>query len=501
MTSDSSAFDPPEGVLRATASRGAVVTVISQAALMLTQIGSVVILSRLLSPEDFGLVAMCTPVIALLMMLQDFGLLAATVQKKGLKDEEVNFLFWINVALSFSLTVLLLVTSPLVAMFYHEPRVGPLIAALSVTIALNGLGAQHGALLIRRMQYVRLGVIQVAGAVCSLAAAALWGWIHPSPWALFGGALVGTIVPTVGMWLGSRWRPGLPRRIEGWRPLLNFGAGVTGFNFANFFSMNVDKVVIGRAFGGESLGYYDRAFKLVLMPANSIFNPLARVMVPALSRLQDEPDRYRSAFVRVAGLLLFLLLPMMACAAAFADVVIPLAFGGNWDGSVAIFTALGIAGLVQPLNNIAGWLFLSQGRSKDFFHSGLIHAFFAGAAVLAGLPFGLIGVVVAVAVAEYLKVPAIWGLTCRSGPIRLVDMLRGVGPLVVSVHLVMAILWFVKPHLPGSGFIALVQGGLLAYALTALMISLTPSGRETLREGLRVASEKLPLRRRVTADA
>ncbi|WYK06785.1 lipopolysaccharide biosynthesis protein [Cereibacter sphaeroides f. sp. denitrificans] len=501
MTADPSPFDPPEGVLRATASRGAVATVISQGALMLTQIGSVVILSRLLSPEDFGLVAMCTPVIALLMMLQDFGLLAATVQKKGLKAEEVNFLFWINVALSFSLTILLLAASPLIALFYQEPRVGPLIAALSVTIALNGLGAQHGALLIRRMQYVRLGFIQVSGAVTSLAAAALWGWIHPSPWALFGGALVGTVVPTLGMWIGSRWRPGLPRRIEGWRPLLNFGAGVTGFNFANFFSMNVDKIAIGRAFGGEALGYYDRAFKLVLMPSNSIFNPLARVMVPALSRLQDEPDRYRSAYIRVAGLLLFLLLPMMACAAAFADVVIPLAFGQNWDGSVAIFTALGIAGLVQPLNNVAGWLFLSQGRSRDFFHSGLIHAAFAGLAVLAGLPFGLIGVVVAVAIAEYLKLPAIWALTCRSGPIRLGDMLRGVGSLVAAVHIVMGLLWVIKPYVPGPGFVALVQGGILAYALTALFISLTASGRETLREGWRLAGERLPLRRRLPADA
>ncbi|ULB11572.1 lipopolysaccharide biosynthesis protein [Cereibacter azotoformans] len=499
MTSETSVFDPPEGVLRATASRGAVATIASQGALMLTQIGSVVILSRLLSPEDFGLVAMCTPVIALLMMLQDFGLLAATVQKQGLKTEEVNFLFWINVALSVSLTLILLATSPLVAMFYQEPRVGPLIAALSVTIALNGLGAQHAALLIRRMQYVRLGFIQVAGAVLSLATAAIWAWIDPSPWALFGGALVGTLVPTLGMWLGSRWRPGLPRRIEGWRPLLNFGAGVTGFNFANFFSMNVDKVVIGRAFGGESLGYYDRAFKLVLMPSNSIFNPLARVMVPALSRLQDEPDRYRSAYLRVAGLLLFLLLPMMACAAAFADIVIPLAFGQNWDGSVAIFTALGIAGLVQPLNNVAGWLFLSQGRSRDFFHSGLIHALFVGTAVLAGLPFGLVGIVVAVAIAEYLKVPAIWALTCRRGPIRYRDMIRSVGPLVLSVHLVMGLLWLAKPHLPGPGLAALLQGGLLSYALTALMISTTSAGRETLREGWRLVAEKMPLRRRMVA--
>ncbi|MCE6960735.1 lipopolysaccharide biosynthesis protein [Cereibacter sphaeroides] len=501
MTSESSAFDPPEGALRATASRGAVATVASQAALMLTQIGSVVILSRLLSPEDFGLVAMCSPVIALLMMLQEFGLLAATVQKQGLRNEEVNFLFWVNVALSLSLTVLLLLAAPLVAMFYQEPRVAPLIAALSVTIALNGLGAQHGALLIRRMQYVRLGFIQVAGAVSALAAAAIWGWIDPSPWALFGGALVGTLVPTAGMWLGSRWRPGLPRLIEGWRPLMGFGAGITGFNFANFFSMNLDKVVIGRAFGGEALGYYDRAFKLVLMPANSIFNPLARVMVPALSRLQDEPGRYRSAYLRVVGLVLLLILPMMACAAAFADIVIPLAFGGNWEGSVAIFTALGIAGLVQPLNNVAGWLFISQGRSRDFFHSGLIHAAFVAAAVLAGLPFGLIGVVVAVAAAEYLKVPAIWLLTCRSGPVGIRDMLRGVGPMIVAAHLVLGLLWVIKPTLPEPGLLALAIGGLLSYLLTAAMIAVSPSGRETLREAWRFAAERLPLRRRAASGA
>lgn len=121
--------------------------------------------------------------------------------------------------------------------------------------------------------------------------------------------------------------------------------------------------------------------------------------------------------------------------------------------------------------------------------------------MLAGLPFGLIGVVVAVAIAEYLKLPAIWALTCRSGPIRLGDMLRGVGPLVAAVHLVMGLLWVIKPYVPGPGFVALVQGGLLAYALTALLISLTASGRQTLREGWRLAGERLPLRRRLPADA
>ncbi|MBZ4689034.1 lipopolysaccharide biosynthesis protein [Cereibacter changlensis] len=497
MSQRATSFDPPQGSLRSSVGRGALVTLMSQVVMMVTQVASVVTLSRLLSPEDFGLVAMCAPIIALLGMLQDFGLIAATVQKADLRREEVNFLFWVNIGISVSLTLLLIATAPLIALFYNEPRITALIMALAVIIALNGLGAQHAALLHRRMAYRALAVISVLGAVSSLAVAAVWALIAPSYWALFGGSLAGTLVLVGSNIACSRWRPGLPRRIEGWRGLLGFGAGITGFNLSNFFSMNLDKVMIGRAFGGVSLGYYDRAFKLVQLPSNAICNPLARVMIPALSRMADEPHRFRSAFERATGLMLLALLPGVACIIVMADVLIPLMFGENWTGAVAIFTALGFAALMQPVNNPSGWVFISQGRSGDFFRSGLLSAAGTTLAVLGGLPFGAVGIAVGLSVAEYVKTPLLWMLVGRSGPIHFRDVLRWMGPLVLAAHGAMALVWLARPLLPENAFWGLLSAGLLAYLVFIPLIALSASGRGTLAEAGRLIASRLPGRWRL----
>ncbi|RVD45259.1 lipopolysaccharide biosynthesis protein, partial [Mesorhizobium sp. M8A.F.Ca.ET.023.02.2.1] len=142
-------FDPPEGSLRKSVGRGAVVTAMAQSVRVATQIISVIVLSRLLSPQDFGVVAMCAPVLAFIALFQDFGLTQATIQKTGIRHEEVNYLFWINVAVSAILACVLAGAAPLVAAFYGEARVAGLVAALGLQILAYGLGAQHLALLTR----------------------------------------------------------------------------------------------------------------------------------------------------------------------------------------------------------------------------------------------------------------------------------------------------------------------------------------------------------------
>ncbi len=487
MTAGPSPFDPPEGPLRRSVGRGAVAIAASQAVMIATQMASVLILSRLLEPEDFGLVAMCAPVIALLGMLQDFGLLQATIQKKDIRHADVNFLFWINVGLSLTLAAGLALLSPLVALFYQEPRVGPLVAAMASIIAIGGLGAQHGALLNRRMEYGRLALISVTGALVSLAVAAGWALMSPSYWALFAGQLAGVLLPTGLMWASSRWRPGLPRGVEGGRALLGFGAGITGFNFANFFGRNLDNILIGRYWGGGQLGLYDRAYKLLLMPVSQITNPLSRVMVPALSRMQEEPGRYRSAFLRVLGLAMLVTMPGIAAATALADVLIPFALGEQWRGAVPIFMALGFAGLLQPLNNPAGWLFISQGRSTDYMLWGFATAAIATVAFVAGLPYGAVGVAIAVSVSDYLRTPVLWWFVCRSGPVRVGDMIAAAGPKVLAGLLALAAVWLARPLLPGAPLPALLCGAALSYVLFVALIALFPSGRATLGEALRLA--------------
>jgi PST family polysaccharide transporter len=489
---EANAFDPPEGSLRRSVGRGAVITALAQSVRVATQIVSVIVLSRLLSPQDFGVVAMCAPVLAFIALFQDFGLTQATIQKTGIRHEEVNYLFWVNVAVSALLACVLAGAAPLVAAFYGEPRVAGLVAALGLQIMAYGLGAQHLALLTRRMQFARLAIIDVASAVAGLVVSIAWTFIDRSYWALFAGTLTAAVLPTLCFWANSRWRPSLPRKVDGIGDLINFGAGITGFNFTNFFARNLDNVLIGKYWGEAQLGLYDRAYKLLLFPLSQITNPLSKVMVPALSRLKDEPDRYRSAYLRVMPLILLVALPGVAFAIAMSDVLIPFVLGEQWRQSSSIFLALGFAGLLQPLNNPAGWLFISQGRSGDFMRWGIIAAVTSVLAFIAGLPYGVLGVAIAYAISEYLKTPFLWLYIGKTGPLRASHILRAATPFVLGAHLALAAIWFVKPLLPQQPIVAMAGAVVLSYLITIVTALAFASGREALLEALKLLPARAP---------
>lgn len=486
MTQDSTVFDPPDGSLRRSVGRGALATGGAQGVRLACQFASVIVMSRLLAPEDFGIVAMVAPVMGFVGLFQDLGLMQATVQKKRITHDEVNVLFWINLAVSVLLAVLLVLAAPLVARFYNEPAVGVLVAAMSVQLLLGGAGGQHHALLNRRMEFGRIAALDSVVAVLGLAVSIAWALVDPSFWALYAGGIAMTLSGTLGGWLLSRWQPGLPQWVAGAGGLVNFGAGITGFNFANFFARNLDNVLIGRYRGNEELGLYDRAYKLLLFPLQQVTNPLSKVMVPALSRMTDEPHRYRHAYLRVAPILLLVTLPGVAMAVALADVLVPFALGQQWAGSALIFQALGFAGLLQPLNNPAGWLFISQGRSSDFMRWGIITAVTSVAAFAIGLPYGAFGVALAYAVSEYLRTPFLWLYIGRRGPVRAADALRMSFPFVGGAHLAVGILWAARPYLPQDPLPALVLGVLLSYLLVAAFAALFEPGRQTLGECLRL---------------
>ncbi len=475
-------FDPPPGSLRSSVGRGAVYTAGAQGVLVATQIASVVVLSRLLTPSDFGLIAMCVPIIALVGMVQDFGLLQATVQRPGIRQEDVSFLFWINILASFTLASLLFLSAPFIAAFYGDDRVGPLVAALSLIVITSGLSAQHGAILQRRMRFGRVAGISAAGAVAAFGVASLWALYRPDYWALFAGMVAGTLLPAILTWISAGWLPDRPRRNAEGRSLLGFGAGVTGFNLSNFVTHNADNVLIGRSWGGVELGLYDRAYKLMLFPLTQVSNPMARVMIPVLSRLVDEPHRYRSAFLRVQRLLLIFTLPGIACAIALSDVLVNLALGSKWSASAPIFQALGFAGLVQMVNSPAGWLFISQGRTRDYMLYGFASATVSVSAYVLGLAHGALGVAIALSAAHYLKTPVLWGWLCRRGPVAVADIAGSAGPLLLAGHVAIGAVLLARTVLPAQPVVALLCGAAVAYLACALVVSAFPAGRATLRE-------------------
>ena len=458
----------------------------------LCQFGSVIIMSRLLLPSDFGLVAMTAPVVGFIALFQDLGINQATVQRPALGHDEVNAFFWINVAAGLVLAILLIAISPLVGWYYGEPRVVALNAAIGFQVFISGIGNQHSSILQRRMEFGALALIGVAGTVSGLVAAIIWALIFKNYWAIYFGSLVGTILPVICVWIASRWKPSVPKLVPGLGHMLKFGAGITGFNISNFIARNMDNVLIGRRWGDHELGLYDRAYKLLLFPLQRIIDPMWGVMIPVLSRLTEEPDRYRSIFLRGLSQLTLAAWPGIIWSIVLADTIIPNVLGKNWGNAIPMFVPLAIAGLLQVANGQTNWLFVSQGRSGDLARWGFVYAATCVAAFVIGLPYGAIGVAIAYAVSEYLRTPFLWWYVTRKGPIHLSQIIRAVLPQAIGAIISCLALMQAKYTIGRDNPRTLLVGGMiLSYATTLLVTALFADGRQTLKETVTMSKRLL----------
>ncbi len=382
--------------------RGGVVTLVSQGVQFFLRIAGMAILSRLLTPSDFGLVGMVTVVVNFAQMFKDAGLSMATIQKERISHEQVSTLFWFNILISAFLGSCVLICSPLVAWFYGKPALTGLTAALSCSFIISGLAIQHQALLQRHMQFGMLASIQIVSNVVNLIVTiglALLGWRH---WALVGGTLATALSGALLTLYFCPWIPGRMRCGTGVRDMLLFGGYLTGFNFVNYFARNMDSILIGRYMGADALGLYARAYQLFMMPISQIRDPLNQVALPALSALKEQPDRYARYYQRLLDVMALLTMPLTMYCAIEADFLIHMLLGPKWLGAIPIFRILALAGLIQAIASTRGLVLLSCGFSRRYFYWGLFHAIICVGSFVAGLPFGIAGVAAAYTIVNYV---------------------------------------------------------------------------------------------------
>jgi polysaccharide transporter, PST family len=483
------AYDGPADGLRRRAVKGAFVTSLAQLAKVIVQFGSVIVLSRLLSPADFGLLAMVAPVYGLALIFQDMGLGHATVQSAQVTPAQSNALFWLNVAAAVGLAVPLIVAAPMVGSFYADERAAGLTRGFAALIVIGALGAQHSALLTRGMRFRFLAALDTLSVLAGFLGGVALAVAFHNYWALFASYAISASVNVVGAWIGTGFVPGLPRWEASARQMVRLGAGFTSFNLFNFIVRNLDNVLIGRVWGDAALGLYDRAYRFLLFPLIQINAPLARVMLPTLARLRTDEPRYRSAYLQAVNQLLLVTQPGTVFAIATADIFIPILLGEKWRAAAPIFQWMGLAALLQPISGAANWLFISQQQSKAFAWFGAFNAAISTVAFCAGLPWGPIGVAAAYSLAQaLLRCPVMWWMATRTGPVRLVD-LYGVAAMhaFASAASFTAII-LVRRTITLDGIPAVTFFLCLSYATALLVLALIPSGRTALRDSISIVA-------------
>ncbi len=463
--------------------RSGAVTMTSQGILYILQIVSVAILARLLTPEDYGLIAMVTAVTVFARLFKDLGLSAATIQKPGITIDQLSSMFWINVSMGLMMTLAVAALAPVAAWFYEEPELLGITRALALTFFIASLATQQGALLTRQMRFTALSAVQITGVLVSMTVSIAIALRGGGVWALVSGTLAASATGAVGMWVISDWRPGWFVKGSGVRELLGFGANVTGFGVANYFHRNLDNVLIGRVWGPGQLGLYTRAYALLMLPIANLRGPLNRVALPAMSRLQDQPQRYRSFFLHYVSILAFLSMPLVGFLYVCSEDVIQLILGSRWIGASEIFAILAFGGLIQPVASLRGLVLMSSGQGGRYLRWGVANAIATVIGFACGLPWGAKGVAAGYVVVNYLILHPSLIYVFRNTPLRPRDFYFSIArPLTATVVMSVALLLF-RARLPISTTVGvLAASSVCAVPIFLAIFSLLPGGREALRE-------------------
>jgi PST family polysaccharide transporter len=463
--------------------RGGAVTFLSQGIRFLLGIAVTTILARLLTPQDYGLIGMVAVFVGFASVLKDLGLSAATVQRAEITPDQISTLFWLNVVMSWALGLIVAASAPLVAWFYGEARLKGLTMALAGGFVLGGLAVQHESLMRRQMRFAALAAIEVVAMVAGASTAILWAWHGMGPWALVASQLTTALSTTVGLWVACGWRPGRPVRGSGVRPMLRFGFGLTGFGFVNFFSRNLDNLLIGRVWGSYQLGLYSRAYQLLLLPIDQINSPIAAVAIPALSRIVDAEERYRQMYLRILANLAIVTMAGTAFMIVTADWLIRIVLGPQWAEASRIFVPLGIIGLLQPVANTTGWLLITQGRTHHMFQIGLVGGGLTIVSFLVGLPWGAVGVAVSYAVTSTCLIPVLLWWVTRTGPVRASDIYSTMLPALVASLCGLVLVAIFRALTGPTSPLAGLTIAFFMFSLTVLtVLVVTPSTRRALRD-------------------
>jgi len=464
--------------LSAHTARGSFITISTQPVRIVLQFVATAILARLLSPADFGLIAMASAVTSFAALFADIGIGAATFRISDLKQDTVSGLFFFNLAIGLGLLPLVWIAAPISAAFFRDSRLTLLVISLSFSIPMSALGAQHTVLLLRTMRQLPLQLSGVAGHAAGALAGVIAAWVfHMGYWSLVVTAWVASIVTTSLLWIACPWRPSRVHAWTGAVDALKVGLNVTGYSVLNYFHRQLDNVLLGWRVGTVELGYYSRAYQLMLMPLNVFGNSLTASIEPALSRLQPEPARWRLALLDALAMASFLGCGMAALLAVGSRPLIHLLYGPQWDRAATMFQLLAVALFAGVPTNAIGWIYVSLGRTDRFLRWYLIFTPVLALAFLIAAPHGGEAVALAYALVMNLMLVPAFAYATHNTPVSLADTLKTILPMMIAGVIAAAVGFAIPVHtLPDLAELVLsdAAAGTVFLGLTACLVAAHP---------------------------
>lgn len=427
------------------------------------------VLARLLTPEEFGIVGFATLAVGYLSVLKELGLGAAVIQRRDDVEESAQTVYTINLVVGLFLTAAAFLTAPLIAEFFREPLVTPILRVLSFTFILESLGAIHIVLLKRDLAFRRklapdIGRAAVKGVVSIAAAAAGFG-----VWALIWGQLAGVLAAVILSWAVMPWRPTFTIHRRLIRPLLGFGGPLVFTNLQYAIWSNLDYVVVGRLLGDTALGIYTLAYRLPELLIQSVWRVLAQAVFPVLSKVQNDPDMLRRAFLSTIRYTQMVAVPLSLGLLITAEPAVETLFGDQWSEAIPVLRVLAVFSLVGSVGVNVGDVYKALGRTEVLAKVAAVELVILVPAIIYGANFGLLGVAWAHAIVAALDMLIRLVVATRMVGFSLGDVWQQVRPSAIAGVWLSAsslvALWWSRDLGSFTSLAAAAIAGAVAYAV------------------------------------
>jgi len=461
----------------------------------------IAVLTRLLSPEDFGLVAMATIVTALLQVFIEAGFVTVLVQKKDLGPKDASTAFWTSVAMSLVLYTALFFAAPFLAEAFGEPELGDVLRVMGLGLPISSLAQVPAALLERSFGFRALAVRQVIGALCGAAVAVPLAFAGAGVWALVAQGIVTSVASVIVLWSSTTWRPGWSYSLASLKSLWAMGVRIMAIGLLDALQQNIDKLIIGAFFSAQELGYYFLAQRIGTILIELVTTVMSKVTLTTFSKVQDDLPRLNRIFLQMTFASAAIGVPMFGIVAVLATQIVPFAFGDGWEQTVPILWVLACGWAFGAVMYFDRSAFLAIGRANVALNVAILQNVVGVLLVFALLPLGIFGI----ALSRWSRIVTwpvrIWALKRLIGlPVwkylgQVFRCVFAMIPVVLGIAFLQLTPWASSDHAFWTFAVPLAVAGMIAYGLLLWLVA-GRENRTVLRQiGIDVSS-KINRRRR-----
>lgn len=350
-----------------------------------------IIIARLLSPEDYGIMGMLTIFIAIAQTFLDSGFANALIQKKDRTNIDFSTVFYFNTIISFILYAIMFIAAPFIAAFYNMPILTDITRIVTISLIINGLSIVQTAKLSIDLNFRLQAIASILSVILSGISGIFIAILGYGVWALVSQTIIAASVRTIILWIFSSWKPMFAFSIKSFKALFAFGSKILCSGIINTIYQDLYTLVIGRYFSAADVGFYNRANQFSFLPANTMTQTILKVNFPILSQYQDDNNQLLQAYKKLLRVPIFILYPIMFGIIAIASPLVEILLGNKWLPCVPILQILCLGYMWSPLTHINLNLLYVKGRGDLVLKLEFIKKPIAFIILFASIPFGLIG--------------------------------------------------------------------------------------------------------------